>query len=93
MVLDLGRPMNDVRRARLVFAEPPVAVIVVVAVAAKVSWLRLRRFVRRGDFGRLVVMLALVTLKKLEFAALRRGVGRDLRILCVYGRVVAGTGS
>lgn len=43
------------------------------------SRLRLLRLERRGDFGRLVVKLALVALRKLELAALRNGVGRDLR--------------
>jgi len=34
----------------------------------------------RGDFGKLLVMLLLVALMKLEFAALRIGVGRARRI-------------
>jgi hypothetical protein len=38
-------------------------------------------FARRGDLGRLVVMLALVALMKLVLATLRRDVGRARRIL------------
>jgi hypothetical protein len=38
-------------------------------------------------------MLVLVTLKKLELAALRKGVGNDRRIRCEYGSVVTGSGS
>lgn len=53
----------------------------------------LLRLERRGDFGRLVVMLFEVTLKKLELAALRKVVGSDLRNRCEYGRAVAGKGS
>ena len=45
-----------------------------------VSRFKLLRLLRRGDFGKLVVMLALVVLKKLELATLRKVVGRDLRI-------------
>lgn len=37
------------------------------------------RLERRGDLGREVVMLELVALKKFEFAALRKGVGRERR--------------
>jgi hypothetical protein len=37
-------------------------------------------FARREDFGRLVVMLALVALMKLVLATLRREVGRARRI-------------
>ena len=46
------------------------------------SRLKLLRLARRGDFGRLVVILALVALKKLELAALKKGVGSDLRKRC-----------
>lgn len=38
------------------------------------------RLVRRGDLGKLVVMLALVALIKLELATLRKDVGRARRI-------------
>lgn len=51
------------------------------------------RFVRRGDLGRLVVILALVALMKLVLAILRRDVGRALRILCEYGTALVGAGS
>ena len=57
------------------------------------SCVRLLRFVLRGDLGKLVVILVLVALKKLEFAALRNGVGNDLRIRWEYGRAVTGSGS
>ena len=43
-----------------------------------------------GDFGRLLVMELLVALMKLEFAALRIGVGRARRIRCEVGREFAG---
>lgn len=39
------------------------------------------RLLRRGDFGKLLVMLALVVLIKLELATLRMGVGRARKIL------------
>jgi hypothetical protein len=38
------------------------------------------RFERLGDFGRLVVMLALVALMKLVLATFKREVGRARRI-------------
>lgn len=49
------------------------------------------RFVRRGDLGRLLVTLALVALRKLEFAALRKGVGSERNIRCEYGTAPAGS--
>ena len=57
------------------------------------SCVKLLRLVLRGDLGRLVAMLELVRLKKLEFAALRKGVGSDLRKRCEYGKEVAGRAS
>jgi len=51
------------------------------------------RFDRRGDLGRLVVMLALVVLMKLVLAILRRDVGRARRIFCEYGTALVGAGS
>ena len=41
------------------------------------------RFDLRGDFGKLVVMLLLVAVIKLELATLRIGVGSARRILSV----------
>lgn len=55
------------------------------------SGLRLLRFDRRGDFGKLVVMLALLTLNQPELAARRNGVGNDRKIRCEYGSEVAGS--
>ena len=51
------------------------------------------RLARRGDLGRLVVMLELVVLKKLEFAARRKVVGNALRKRCEYGKALVGKGS
>lgn len=45
---------------------------------------------RLGDFGRLLVIELLVALMKLEFAALRMGVGRARRIRWEVGREFAG---
>ena len=50
------------------------------AFALEVSLAVALRLARRGDLGRLVVMLALVALIKLELATLRRDVGRARRI-------------
>lgn len=44
----------------------------------------------RWDFGRLLVMELLVALMKLEFAALRIGVGRARRMRCEVGSEFAG---
>ena len=38
-------------------------------------------------------MLALVVLRKLEFAARRKGVGRERRNRCEYGKALAGKAS
>ena len=45
-----------------------------------VSFTVLRRVVRRGDFGKLEVRLALVALMKLELATFKIDVGRARRI-------------
>ena len=45
---------------------------------------------RLGDFGRLLVMELLVALIKLEFAALRIGVGRARRMRWEVGKEFAG---
>jgi hypothetical protein len=63
------------------------------AIPVMVSCVRLFRFTRRGDLGSDVVMLLLVALKKLEFAALRKGVGRERRSRWEYGIAVTGSGS
>jgi len=42
------------------------------------------------DFGRLLVIELLVALMKLEFAALRMGVGRARRMRCDVGNELAG---
>lgn len=48
--------------------------------AGDVSLAAALRLARRGDLGRLVVILALVALMKLELATLRSDVGRARRI-------------
>lgn len=53
----------------------------------------LPRLVRRGDFGRLEVRLALVALMKLELATLRMDVGKARKILWEYGTALLGAGS
>ena len=63
------------------------------ALSKEVSWLVLLRLVRREDLPRLVVTLALVVLRKLEFAALRNDIGNALSIRCEYGRALRGKGS
>jgi hypothetical protein len=55
--------------------------------------LRLFRLARRGDLGRLVVMLVLVTLNRDELAALKKGVGIERRRRWEYGRGAGGIGS
>lgn len=57
------------------------------------GWLMLLRLLFRGDLGRLVVILALLTLRKLELAALRNGVGNDLKNRWEYGNEFAGRDS
>ena len=52
-----------------------------VTVGAAVSRPKLFLLFLRGDFGRLVVMLLLVALMKLEFATFKIGVGRARNIL------------
>lgn len=56
-------------------------------------WSMLLRLLFRGDLGRLVVILALLTLKKLELAALRNGVGNDLKNRWEYGNELTGRDS
>lgn len=53
----------------------------------------LLRLLFRGDLGRLVVILALLTLRKLELAALRNGVGNDLKNRWEYGNELTGRDS
>ena len=48
------------------------------------------RLLRRGDLGKLLVMLALVALMKLELATLRIGVGNALSIRCEVGTAPVG---
>lgn len=67
---------------KLLNPASPVPVIVV-----------LRRLVRLEFLGRLLVMLALVVVMKLELATLRKGVGKARRILWEYGTAPAGSGS
>ena len=53
----------------------------------------LLRLLLRGDLGRLVVTLALLTLRKLELAALSNGVGNDLKNRWEYGNELTGRDS
>ena len=71
-----GRGESELCRRRGIVDEDPMHV------GREPSRSKLLRFARRGDLGKLVVMLALVALRKLEFAALRNVVGKDRNMRC-----------
>ena len=54
------------------------------------SWFILLRLLLRGDFPKPVVTLALVVLRKVEFAALRNDIGKARKIRCEYGKALKG---